>query len=141
MPRVKTRTFLVLSIITILCLVFICFWSEKYTIVTTATSNRQLVIRNPTHNKQENAVILDHSMTWNRSLSSLLEVTKERPWFMSNGHMRPNNRLYPYHSLPLWPDQDSNSDRIVNQLMYMPKDYDGKSNKLKKILLFFVGRT
>lgn len=68
-----------------------------------------------------------------------------KPWFFKNGRypktmalhkelkgegaFRPNSKLFPF--------QDPHSDRIVNQLMYVPPDYEEikSSGKLKTILL------
>jgi len=76
------------------------------------------------------------------NLSSLLHLfmaNKQNPWFMSDGTLRPddNGVDYPFHSLPIWP-HESDDDRIINQLMYMPHNYvQSKEQKLKKILLYF----
>jgi glycoprotein 3-alpha-L-fucosyltransferase len=44
--------------------------------------------------------------------------------------------------LALWPEESPNNDRILNQLMYLPKNYEQikKSQTLKKILLYFGSR-
>lgn len=36
----------------------------------------------------------------------------------------------------MFPSEDPNSDRIVEQLMYIPPDYNEKTAPLKKILLY-----
>lgn len=76
------------------------------------------------------------------------KLTAERPWFMHQGVVRPTSA----HAsrLAIWPEEVSaedrlrpQSDRIVNQLMYVPEDYDEAQFRpkgpkpLKKILLFF----
>ncbi|XP_074600068.1 glycoprotein 3-alpha-L-fucosyltransferase A-like [Brevipalpus obovatus] len=66
-----------------------------------------------------------------------------RPWFMTNGTLRPDSRNPIYSKLKLWPDgsNDSFSDRIVNQLMFIPHNYDpnilSELGRMKKILLNF----
>jgi glycoprotein 3-alpha-L-fucosyltransferase len=42
----------------------------------------------------------------------------------------------------LWPEESPNNDRILNQLMYLPKNYEQikKSQTFKKILLCFGSR-
>jgi len=47
----------------------------------------------------------------------------------------PNKNL----RLALWPEESPDRDRIINQLMYLPKNYEQikKSQNLKKILLYF----
>ncbi|OTF75411.1 glycoprotein 3-alpha-L-fucosyltransferase A-like protein [Euroglyphus maynei] len=71
------------------------------------------------------------------------------PWFMPNGTVRPSSSNDD-NNLILWPEQmtttDDNpmNDRIINQLMYVPNDYDekqfypyGERRPLKKILLAY----
>ena len=72
------------------------------------------------------------------------EDEKVRPWYMSGGTQWP----LPAAKSPksgrrmalLWPEEDLGSDRITNQLMFVPPSLStGKSSsqKLKKILMFF----
>ena len=61
-------------------------------------------------------------------------------WFMANGTLRPDSSNQLFSQLALWPDQVLNtSDRIVNQLMYIPFNYNKQEQmqkgKYKKILL------
>ncbi|CAG2178873.1 unnamed protein product, partial [Oppiella nova] len=60
----------------------------------------------------------------------------EKPWFMGNGTRRPSSRMS--DALSLWPEE-SPEDRIVNQLMYFPKDYKQSDTELKRIVLY-LGR-
>jgi glycoprotein 3-alpha-L-fucosyltransferase len=55
-----------------------------------------------------------------------------------NGTERPSMPKKKWR-LALWPEESPNSDRILNQLMYLPKNYEQikKSQTLKKILLYF----
>lgn len=64
--------------------------------------------------------------------------TTFKPWFMKNGVVRPDTKNPVFHSLPLWPSEDPDIDRIINQLMYIPPDYEviSREGKLKKIFLF-----
>lgn len=60
------------------------------------------------------------------------------PWFMKGGNLRPSSHFADlYSSLPIFPNDDPSSDRIVNQLMYIPSDYQKvlAKNNLKKIYL------
>ncbi|RWS30460.1 fucosyltransferase-like protein [Leptotrombidium deliense] len=59
-----------------------------------------------------------------------------RPWFMSNGTLRPKIGNHLYSQLALYPEE-SDDDRIVNQLMFIPDDYDKikESGIVKKILV------
>uniref|UniRef100_A0A1A9WE13 Fucosyltransferase n=1 Tax=Glossina brevipalpis TaxID=37001 RepID=A0A1A9WE13_9MUSC len=78
--------------------------------------------------------------------SDPLEPNK-RPWFFKNGKRYPNSapiykkrkggKLHLQGS-KLFPFQDSQSDRIINQLMYVPSNYEKikASGKLKTILLY-----
>jgi len=67
-----------------------------------------------------------------------------RPWYMSGGTRRP----LPAEKSPksgrrmalLWPEEDPGSDRITNQLMFVPPSPSaGESNgqRLKKILFYY----
>ena len=60
----------------------------------------------------------------------------EKPWFMTNGTLRPRDTLL--GDKAVWPEQ-SNGDRIVNQLMFLPKHYNPFAQQLKKIVLY-LGR-
>lgn len=71
----------------------------------------------------------------------------DKPWFMKDGTIQPDVSYS--HKLALWPEDidegtvDSQNDRIVNQLMYIPEGYDESDFKpkgklpLKKILLAY----
>lgn len=48
----------------------------------------------------------------------------DRPWYMKHGNAYPEVQQ---SESKLFPDQvDAASDRIIEQLMYMPSDYEGK---------------
>ncbi|KAH8370402.1 hypothetical protein KR093_003321 [Drosophila rubida] len=68
-----------------------------------------------------------------------------KPWFFRNGEYYPkpakafsNRRAGKLHAPRLFPHQDPHSDRVVNQLMYVPHNYEQikASGKLKTILLY-----
>ncbi|XP_058984902.1 glycoprotein 3-alpha-L-fucosyltransferase A [Musca domestica] len=70
-----------------------------------------------------------------------------RPWFFKNGDYYPKPAKIPkkrrgkkahLQGSKLFPYQDPHSDRIVNQLMYVPTNYEEikSSGKLKTILLY-----
>jgi hypothetical protein len=69
---------------------------------------------------------------------------KGRPWYMFGGKRRP----LPAAKCPkggrrialLWPEEDPGSDRITNQLMFVPPALpagDASGQKLKKILFYY----
>ncbi|XP_037937610.1 glycoprotein 3-alpha-L-fucosyltransferase A [Teleopsis dalmanni] len=66
-------------------------------------------------------------------LPSNLEPTS-KPWFFRNGDYYPKT----VQASKLFPHQDPYSDRIVNQLMFVPPNYEEfrQSGKLKSILLY-----
>jgi hypothetical protein len=73
-----------------------------------------------------------------------LEEEKYRPWYMSGGTRRPlpavKSRKSGRRMALLWPEEDPGSDRITNQLMFVPPSPSaGQSNgqRLKKILMYF----
>lgn len=70
-----------------------------------------------------------------------------KPWFFKNGEYYPKPAKIPkkrrgkkahLQGSKLFPYQDPHSDRIVNQLMYVPPNYEEikSSGKLKTILLY-----
>jgi len=68
-----------------------------------------------------------------------------KPWFFRNGEYYPkpaktfsNRKARKLHAPRLFPHQDPHSDRVVNQLMYVPHNYEQikASGKLKTILLY-----
>ena len=67
-----------------------------------------------------------------------------RPWYMSGGTRRPLPAVKSPKSgrrmALLWPEEDPGSDRITNQLMFVPPSSSaGESNgqRLKKILMYY----
>jgi len=82
---------------------------------------------------------IDNNQISNTDLASIrgnyqLNIIREKPWFMANGTKRPTPIM---SKLSVWPEESSD-DRIVNQLMYLPNDYNQtKKKRLKKILLYF----
>jgi glycoprotein 3-alpha-L-fucosyltransferase len=80
----------------------------------------------------------------NVSEDMIVEDEKCRPWYMSEGTRRP----LPAAKSPksgrrmalLWPEEDPGSDRITNQLMFVPPSPpagDLNGQRLKKILLYY----
>ena len=63
-----------------------------------------------------------------------------KPWFLPGGFLRPDDRSDVYRKLAVWPDQDPDSDRIVNQLMYMPAGYKASAASRNKKIHLFYGR-
>jgi hypothetical protein len=69
----------------------------------------------------------------------------EEPWFISrkNGVFRPESTevLETLSNLTLWPNEDPESDRIINQLMYIPKNYySGETYRRNKKIYLFYGK-
>ena len=69
---------------------------------------------------------------------------KGRPWYMSGGTRRPlpaaKSSASGRRMALLWPEEDHGSDRITNQLMFVPPSFyagDSSGQKLKKILLYY----
>ena len=67
-----------------------------------------------------------------------------RPWYMSGGTRWPlpaaKNPKSGNRMALLWPDEDPDSDRITNQLMFVPPSLSAKESsgqKLKKILMYY----
>lgn len=72
----------------------------------------------------------------------------ERPWYMMHGSRRPKpaarNKKTNKRVAKLWPHEDQNTDRITNQLMFVPPVFGGEDDfpviadsvPLKKILMF-----
>ena len=72
------------------------------------------------------------------------EIDEDRPWCMPGGIQFP----FPATKSPksgrrmalLWPEEDPGSDRITNQLVFVPPSYsagDSIGQKLKKILFYY----
>ncbi|EDV97737.1 glycoprotein 3-alpha-L-fucosyltransferase A [Drosophila grimshawi] len=68
-----------------------------------------------------------------------------KPWFFRNGEYYPkpaktfsNRKARKLHAPRLFPQEDQHGDRVVNQLMYVPHNYEQikASGKLKTILLY-----
>ncbi|XP_070136611.1 glycoprotein 3-alpha-L-fucosyltransferase A [Drosophila bipectinata] len=73
------------------------------------------------------------------------DAVQAKPWFFKNGEYYPkpaktysNRKARKRHAPRLLPHQDPHSDRILNQLMYVPHNYEQikSSGKLKTILLY-----
>ena len=72
------------------------------------------------------------------------ENEKFRPWYMSGGTQRPlpaaKSRKSGRRMALLWPEEDPGSDRITNQLMFVPPSLsteESSGQRLKKILLYY----
>lgn len=95
------------------------------------------------HVNSELKKILNSSETTDLINNSVVKIlnSSKKPWFMKGGSRQPSpapkvetkerkrNRL--------WPDDDSDDDRITNQLMYVPSDYNQTfaKNHPKKIMI------
>ncbi|RWS16650.1 Glycoprotein 3-alpha-L-fucosyltransferase A-like protein [Dinothrombium tinctorium] len=66
-----------------------------------------------------------------------------KPWFLTNGTLRPQINVSEFSELAIWPDEiDSDeSDRIINQLMYLPPNYESlRKNGVMKTILIYSNR-
>ncbi|RWS16646.1 glycoprotein 3-alpha-L-fucosyltransferase A-like protein [Dinothrombium tinctorium] len=69
-----------------------------------------------------------------------LDSELQLPWFFANGSLRPNVKSSKYQNLTLFPNEASfHNDRIINQLMYIPSEYNEQKQKFKRILLNLDG--
>ena len=71
-------------------------------------------------------------------------VEQYRPWYMSGGTRWPlpaaKSRISGRRMALLWPEEDPGSDRITNQLMFVPPSPsagDSSGQRLKKILTYY----
>ncbi|XP_043581348.1 glycoprotein 3-alpha-L-fucosyltransferase A isoform X1 [Bombus pyrosoma] len=75
-----------------------------------------------------------------RNSIELMDPSK-RPWYMKGGTRRPYPAIKSHRTgrrlARLWPDEDAYDDRVTNQLMYVPTDYNktGVDRPLKKIMV------
>ena len=56
-------------------------------------------------------------------------------WFFANGTTHPKSNEIS-EEREIWPEQVDGNDRIVQQLMYIPKKYEAEKTSLKQILLW-----
>ncbi|XP_033225394.1 glycoprotein 3-alpha-L-fucosyltransferase A-like [Belonocnema kinseyi] len=74
---------------------------------------------------------------------SFLESTdlSKRPWYMKGGKRQPQPAMISRHSgrrlARIWPDEDPNDDRLLNQLMFVPPHYHKMNPEipLKKVFV------
>lgn len=151
MPRLKLTRFVLIAImLTCITLLTVNVWTEinnsnrnnslKNSVPSMETSNlftnyidkHELKINEKVRNIESNEVSNTNSIPIRGNYQ--LNIIRDKPWFMANGTKRPTSIM---SKLSLWPEESSD-DRIVNQLMYLPIDYNQtKGKKLKKILLYF----
>lgn len=166
MPRIKvTRCIVVVTIISLLSFLSVSLWMDSSRRSKSEEEYINLLFKSPTlsnlrHPSSHNGPALrnERSSTGNLKLDgesgqkktitlmtpSQVEefwsssFTVNKPWFMKGGRVKPDPKNQVYQSLPLWPSQDPSSDRIMNQLMYIPSDYEEirRARKRKKIFLF-----
>ncbi|XP_033226468.1 glycoprotein 3-alpha-L-fucosyltransferase A-like isoform X2 [Belonocnema kinseyi] len=67
----------------------------------------------------------------------------KRPWYMKGGKRQPQPAMISRHTgrrlARIWPDEDPNDDRLLNQLMFIPPDYN-KTNDEINLKRVFVPR-
>ncbi|XP_074039634.1 glycoprotein 3-alpha-L-fucosyltransferase A [Leptinotarsa decemlineata] len=116
-PRLPVRLFLLLVIFFFIVLVFFTFWNP-----------------NRVETEQQQKKIPDEIVSSLANLNEAKTIKKAhgKPWFMKDGTELPEKHKGP---LRLFPDQAS-GDRIVDQLMYVPEDYQGNNSPEKVILTY-----
>ncbi|VVC29302.1 Fucosyltransferase, N-terminal,Glycosyl transferase family 10 [Cinara cedri] len=72
-------------------------------------------------------------INWNKMAKSRL------PWYFQDGTKVPNN-IEPKHKTGprtsrIWPEEQNNTDRIEEQLMFVPHNYQYENSPMKKILI------
>ena len=71
-----------------------------------------------------------------------MAIVKAKPWYLENGTRYPEpatiSRKTGIRDAKLLPDEDPGNDRILNQMMFIPPNYDliVKSKKVKTILAY-----
>ncbi|KAL7286859.1 hypothetical protein TKK_0018995 [Trichogramma kaykai] len=59
----------------------------------------------------------------------------KRPWYMKGGQRRPHAALRSRRSgkrlARLWPEENPNDDRVTNQLMFVPPDYNRSNHEIR----------
>ncbi|BFF96481.1 glycoprotein 3-alpha-L-fucosyltransferase A [Drosophila madeirensis] len=102
-------------------------------------------VQAPSVDGQQTEAVEDEEFDADRHLEPEPEPVPAKPWFFRNGEYYPspaktygNRRERKRYAPKLLPHQDSHNDRIVNQLMYVPHNYEEikASGKLKTILLY-----
>lgn len=74
--------------------------------------------------------------------NDFIKVFDEIPWYLKEGKLYPEpatiSNVTDIRDAKLLPYEDAGNDRILNQLMFVPPDYDliKKSGKFKTILLY-----
>jgi glycoprotein 3-alpha-L-fucosyltransferase len=106
----------------------------------TSSMKVQITQEKPTTTKVETAKAEPNPIK-SEILPKIEVETVEKLWFFSNGTKYPepakvdnqNRRI-----AKLFPEEDIDEDRIVNQLMFVPPNYEEvkKSGKLKKVLIY-----
>lgn len=99
---------------------------------TQATSLREQLSSLAQQMQQHSSVsCVNCSSKYKRQMADKLwSLIDEYPWFVKSNGLRPSASLSSlYSNLPLFPDEDSTSDRIVNQLMYLPPNHQPHSKE------------
>lgn len=163
MPRIKvTRCIIVVTIISLLSFLSVSLWMDSSRRSKSEEEYINLLFKSPTssnlHHPSSGPVSRNERSSMGNQLNGESEQKKvitsmtpsrveefwsssftvNKPWFMKGGTVKPDPKNEVYQSLPLWPSQDPSSDRIINQLMYIPSNYEEirRARKKKKIFLF-----
>ncbi|XP_031834464.1 glycoprotein 3-alpha-L-fucosyltransferase A isoform X1 [Nomia melanderi] len=76
--------------------------------------------------------------TLSRNAIDALDPSR-RPWYMKGGIRRPYPALKSNRTgrrlARLWPEEDAYDDRVTNQLMFVPHNYNKTEHSLKKIMV------
>lgn len=113
--------------------------NSRSKVITTKTPQTELEL---SESEQQNQLLQQHNPLASNPLEPI-----SKAWFFKNGeyypkpakvHKKRRGKKAHLQGSKLFPYQDPHSDRIVNQLMYVPPNYEEikSSGKLKTILLY-----
>ncbi|XP_050520643.1 glycoprotein 3-alpha-L-fucosyltransferase A-like isoform X2 [Daktulosphaira vitifoliae] len=64
------------------------------------------------------------------------EVSNKHPWRLNKTIMEGRKTLNNYSRRLVWPEELSNGDRIMEQILFVPSNYNRETAPIKKILLY-----
>ncbi|CAH1723483.1 unnamed protein product [Aphis gossypii] len=110
--------------------------SYKYEtkMITQTNHDEQIVETLKSQSLNENA---DRVIKWNTFKKSRLPIL---PWYFKDGTEMPNKAevdpITEVRISRLWPEENKDNDRVEEQLMFIPPNYQDENAPIKKILLF-----
>ncbi|XP_014229066.1 glycoprotein 3-alpha-L-fucosyltransferase A isoform X2 [Trichogramma pretiosum] len=83
----------------------------------------------------ENAKVSNVTGSFNPEDIIDISDPSKRPWYMKGGQRRPHAALRSRRSgkrlARLWPEENPNDDRVTNQLMFVPPDYNRSNHEIR----------